>query len=235
MTTLTPIERHLAFAEAERQRQRDLPGAGWQARSARGLVDFPVPIDVALVADLLSVEQRHTWDAYLARLDQLAAARTEAGRLAVLVAAAENDDLAAARAAVETGESVPASVRPGRVADHDTALRYVHALEGVATDELEALRLALVPAWPTMLAKAWTDVAELKPKQRTPEALRRGIARVEWAMGLTESPALGGSDALAVLDALPMVAWEGHVDELLDGLGQRVAATLAHEQAEAGT
>ena len=82
-----------------------------------------------------------------------------------------------------------------------------------------------------MLTKAWAGLADER-KRQTPESLARHIGRVEWTLGLRDSPSPEPSGTLAAVEVLPRLGWEGLVAELLDGLGQRVAAALAAEAAE---
>ncbi len=226
------VAEHVEFTRQEAIRQREAPGPGWEVRGFdRSGAGFPTLPDAKLVGDLLTRDQLVPWSAYVARLEQLGAARDEVARLAVALAAADADDTAAADAAVEANAgTAPASCKPERAEAHASAIRYLHALERATLGDLEALRLALVPDWPRMVTTAWGQVADTK--KRAPEVLRRGISRVEWALGLAETPSPGASETLSAFEALPLVGWDGHVGELLDALGARMAEALAAEAAE---
>jgi hypothetical protein len=205
------------------------PGPGWLVTGAeRGMGTPPAPPPAELTDGLLDSEQRRALDDYCEALDALVTARAAmAARRAELDRAVEDDRDAADEAFAAGAGTAPVSVVGVRQLELDRALRHSEAALRACLPALGEVWQQLVPAphWRALLELAWQQLVD--ERKQTPDVMRRRVAAVCWALDLGDRLTPNGhASAVVALDAVPVSKWEAGLAEVLDGLGEQVAAVV---------
>jgi hypothetical protein len=193
---------------------------------------FPQPVDPAVVAQLLTADQREALDAYVAMVVHLDVARVEAGHRQADVAEAEQADVSAALSAAEVREgTAPRSLVPAAEADREAAVRYVAAVETVTARALTHLQDMMVPNQERLVRDAWAALDA--DNGRKPDVTRRLAAAVLWSLSVDHGPEAPDDELLAALDTPSpeqlRAEHDAAVSDALDSLGAQVASFMQPE------